>query len=157
MARTEKLKPILTGNNVSDFIMPTFGEFPSEYHQAYEVLKKRRTEEIKECKKKLEDKYEDEDLQKFLATLKNNHRDNITQVEEIKSPPPCSNLVEPFVIPRQEEEALQSNKNNEDKENNSTSMKTSVFEKTESKNTYADSIESKEASGEGSARQCQWI
>jgi hypothetical protein len=41
MARTEKLKPILTGNNVSDFIMPTFGEFPSEYHQAYEVLKKR--------------------------------------------------------------------------------------------------------------------
>jgi hypothetical protein len=61
------------------------------------------------------------------------------------------------VIPRQEEEALQSNKNNEDKENNSTSMKTSVFEKTESKNTYADSIGSKEASGEGSARQCQWI
>jgi hypothetical protein len=40
MARTKKVRPILTRNSIGDFIMPTFEELPVEYREAYEVLKK---------------------------------------------------------------------------------------------------------------------
>jgi hypothetical protein len=67
------------------------------------VLRKKCREESEAMRKKLEKKYEEEDLQEFLASLKKDRQDNITRVGEIKSPPPCSDQVEPSAKLRQEE------------------------------------------------------
>jgi hypothetical protein len=128
MAHTKKVKPMLTGNNVGDFTTPTFEELPAEYRQAYEVLRMRRNEEFEDHKRKLDKKYEEEDLHEFLASLKKDHQDNITQVEKIKSLPPCSEQVEPSAKSKKEEEALQSNKIHEENKNDSASVVNSVIE-----------------------------
>jgi hypothetical protein len=100
----------------------TFDDLSEEQRQVYEVLKKRRKEEFKELKKKLEKKHEEEDLQEFLVSLKKDHQDNITQVGEIKCLLPRSNQVKPSAIPRQKEEALRSDEIHEECKNDSASM-----------------------------------
>lgn len=104
-------------------------------------LKRSLRRSMKRTRKKLEE----EDLQVFHAKIKKNPQDNVTPVEETKSPPPCSNQVEPSETSKQEYEALHSNKINEENKDGSANMVNSVIEKAESKNTCVESIESKDA------------
>jgi hypothetical protein len=109
------------------------------------VLRKKRREDFEAMKKKLMKKYEEEDLHEFLASLKKDRKDNVTQVGEIKSPSPRSDLVELSANLRQEEALLIGSMNEENK-HGSASMVNSVTGKAESKSTCAESNESKEAS-----------
>jgi parvulin-like peptidyl-prolyl isomerase len=88
----KKISPKPAEKNIDNIV--TFDDLSDEQRQGYEVLRKKRREEFEAMKKKLMKKYEEEDLQEFLASLKKDHQDNVTQVGEIKSPSPCSDLVE---------------------------------------------------------------
>jgi hypothetical protein len=143
LARTNNVKPKPIEKNVDNII--TFDDLSNEQRQAYEVLRKKRREESEARRKKLEKKYEEEALQEFLASLQKGQQDNITQVGEIRSPPPRSDQIEPSAKLRQEE-ALMIDSMNEENKHGSASMVNSVIVKAESKSTCVESNESKEAS-----------
>jgi hypothetical protein len=71
----KKISPKPTEKNTDNII--TFDDLSDEQRQGYEVLRKKRREEFEAMKKKLMKKYEEEDLQEFLASLKKDHQDNV--------------------------------------------------------------------------------
>jgi hypothetical protein len=71
----KKISPKPAEKNTDNIII--FDDLSDEQRQGYEVLRKKRTEEFEAMKKKLMKKYEEEDLQEFLASLKKDHQDNV--------------------------------------------------------------------------------
>jgi hypothetical protein len=143
LARTNNVKPKPIEKNADNIV--TFDDLSDEQHQRDEVLRKNRKEEFEAMKKKLMKKYEEEDLQEFLASLKKHRQENVTEVGELKSSSPCSDQVELSANLRQEE-ALLIDSINEENKNDSAGMVNSVIEKAKSKDTCAKTIESKDES-----------
>ena len=118
-----------TEDSTEEFTTPTLEELPTEYRQAYEELRRKRTKELEAWRKK----QAEEDLKAFENDLQ----------DFIKSTLPRDNQAE--TVLKQEEEALQIDGSHGEKMNDSESMVTSVVE-AELDSTCAESTESKEAS-----------